>query len=212
MNPASPRLIVFDFDGTLADSRAAGLQIFATIAPRLNLRPLPDPEAARQLPTRVLLKQLGVPFWKLPRLIREYQTEAAKTAHELKLFPGIRAMLAAVAPGRRLGIVSSNREDSIRACLRANDAEAFFAFVVGSPKLFGKARLLRRVLTAERVPATEAVYVGDEVRDIEAAKKAGLRNIAVTWGFHAESLLTTAGPDALLADPGLLAEWLLNGA
>jgi phosphoglycolate phosphatase len=200
------RYVIFDFDGTLADSLAAAVAIFNRLAPQYRLTPLADLEAARSTPTRALLKQTGVSFWKLPRVVRAFQAAAAEEAEGLRLFAGLPAALAALASrGPTLGVLSSNREDTIRRCLRANGAEQYFAFVVGYPKLFGKAKALRRILKAERANPAEVLYVGDELRDVEAAVKAKIAVAAVTWGFHAESLLTGAGPTYLVRDPGELA-------
>ena len=88
--------------------------------------------------------------------------------------------------------------------------ERHFAFVVGYPKLFGKAKALRRILKQEKTPRDRVLYVGDEMRDVIAAKKAKVAVAAVSWGFHAEALLRTQGPDAMLAEPGELVE--ISGA
>lgn len=203
-------LVVFDFDGTLVDSLAVSVKVFAEIAPKLHLKPIGDLETARRTPTRILLKQMGVRFWQLPRVVRAFQDAAAGHAAELKLFPGIPDALRQLRDaGHRLGVLSSNSEDTIRTCLRANAAEGYFAFVVGTPKLFGKAGALKRILKAEGVPASAAAYVGDELRDVAAAKKAGVKCLAAAWGgFHAAELLQSAGPDAVLTAPAQLASLL----
>jgi phosphoglycolate phosphatase len=201
-------LIVFDFDGTLADSWASAVTIFQRIGPGLGLRPLADVESARSMPTKEFMRALGITFWKLPKVVRAFQAAAAETADQLKLFPAWPGVLETLAArGHRLGILSSNREESIRACLRANDVERHFAFVVGYPKLFGKAKALRRILKQERADRSALLYVGDEVRDLAAAKKARVAVAAVSWGFHAEALLRAEGPDAVLAEPGELVEF-----
>jgi len=200
------RFVIFDFDGTLADSLAAAVAIFNRLAPRYRLNPVADLEAARATPTRTLLKQTGVSFWKLPRVVRAFQAAAAEEADRLRVFAGLSAALAALAArGVILGVLSSNREDTIRRCLRANGVEEYFAFVVGYPKLFGKAKALRRIMRAEAADPADVLYVGDELRDVEAALKAKVAVAAVTWGFHAESLLAGAGPTYLIRDPGELA-------
>lgn len=200
------RYVIFDFDGTLADSLASAVAIFNRLAPQFRLTPVADLEAARSTPTRVLLKQMGLPFWKLPRLVRAFQAAAAAEADGLRLFPGVPAALAELAGrGYTLGVLSSNREDTIRRCLRANGVEHHFAFVVGYPKLFGKAKALRRILKAERADRADVLYVGDELRDVEAALKARVAVAAVTWGFHAEGLLAGAGPTYLVREPEELA-------
>jgi phosphoglycolate phosphatase len=196
------RLIVFDFDGTLADSLGPMVAVFNRLAPSLGLKSIVDLETARSTPTRRLLKQLGIRFWRLPRVVRTFQAAVAAEAHELRLHDGLAGVLTELAGrGYRLGILSSNREDNIRACLRANGVEDRFAFVVGYPKLFGKAKALRRILKAERLPRADVLFVGDELRDIEAGRKAKVATAAVTWGFHAERLLAESGPTFLLHRP-----------
>jgi phosphoglycolate phosphatase len=72
------------------------------------------------------------------------------------------------ATGRHMSILSSNARENILACLRSNRVEGLFESVVGYRRLFGKGRALRRLLSGPgSVPRSEAVYIGDEVRDIE---------------------------------------------
>jgi phosphoglycolate phosphatase len=195
------KLVVWDFDGTLADSLPAAVGIFNRLAPEMGFRPLADVAAARNTPMRQFLRQQGISLWRLPRLVRKYQAAAAEEADKLKLAVGLPAALAAIAgSGVRLGVLSSNREDNIRRCLRANGAEGHFAFVVGYPRLFGKGKALKRILRAERLTHDEVLYVGDELRDVEAAKKAGVKVAAVTWGFHTTELLRTGKPDYVVGD------------
>lgn len=202
-----PRLLVFDFDGTLVDSLAAAVGIFNRLADELGHKPIVDVAAARSLSTRQFLKRHGVSFWRLPRLVRCYQAAVAEEAERLELFAGLTEAFAALRThGVRLGVLSSNREDNIRRCLRANGAEEHFSFVVGYPKLFGKGKALRRILRAERLFREEVVYVGDEVRDVEAARKAGVGAASVTWGFHAEAILRASRPDHVVTEPRQLVE------
>ena len=201
--------LVFDFDGTLADSFASAVAIFARIGPSLGLKPLADPELARAMPTKLLLKQIGVSFWKLGRVVRAYQTAAADEAHDLKLFAEWPETLRSLsAGGVRLGILSSNREDTIRTCLRANGVEELFAFVVGYPKLFGKAKALRRIMKVHRIAREKLLYVGDETRDIDAARKAKVAMAAVGWGFQAPAVLRDAKPTHFVGVPGDLMKLL----
>ena len=101
----SIKLVVWDFDGTLADSLPTAVGIFNRQAPELGYRPLADVNAARGLPTRKFLKQQGISFWRLPRLVRKYRAAAAEEADKLKLIAGLPAALAALAAtGVRLGV------------------------------------------------------------------------------------------------------------
>ena len=196
------RLVVFDFDGTLADSMAATVAIFHAIGPGLGLKPFADLNAARNMPTRKVLKAVGCTFWKLPKVIRAFQAAAAEHAPHLKLHPGVADGLNALhARGARLGILSSNKEANIRKCLAANGVEHLFAFVVGHPQLFGKARAIRKIRRREKVNRTDMVYVGDESRDLDAAKKARVGVAAVAWGFHSPEFLGGMNPTVMLQTP-----------
>jgi phosphoglycolate phosphatase len=208
-------LVVFDFDGTLADSFAEGVAIFTRIGPALGIKTVDevDLEVARGMPTRKFLKHVGVSLWRLPRVIRAYHAAASETAHRLKLFDGVHEMLARLhASGVTLGILSSNHEDNIRACLKANDVEQFFTFVIGSPKIFGKARALRRIRRRQRVLRAEMLYVGDEARDVIAARKARIDMAAVSWGFQPETLLRETGANLVLSHPSDLDLLVLDAA
>ena len=130
----------------------------------------------------------------MPRVVRAFQVAMAEHAGELRLHDGVAGMLRGLSDrGHRLGILSSNREDVIRACLRANDVEGHFAFVIGYPKLFGKDKGLRRILRVEKAGRDGLLFVGDELRDLEAGRKAKVATVAVTWGFQSEPLLEAGG-------------------
>jgi phosphoglycolate phosphatase len=206
------KLVVWDFDGTVVDSRALMLAIFNRLAAEFRYRPIEDPEAVRSLTTRQFLRQQGISLWRLPRIVRRFHSAAAEEAENLKLFPGLAEALDGLScAGVRLGILSSNKEDTIRRCLRANGAEKHFDFVIGYPRLFGKGKALRRIVRAERRTAAEVLYVGDEVRDIEAAQKARVASAAVTWGLNAEPILRSCRPDLLATDPTVLRQLIEAG-
>ena len=105
------RLMVFDFDGTLADSLVTAVGIFNRLAAEYGYRPIEDVAAARALTTRRFLKQHGIGFWRLPRLVRRYQAEAAEEAGRIAMFPSLAKAFAELrARSVRLGVLSSNRD------------------------------------------------------------------------------------------------------
>ncbi len=111
--------------------------------------------------------------------------------------------------GISLAILSSNNEETIRAFLTDHDL-AYFDAVKGKISLFDKARFIRRFLRKMDIPAESALYVGDEIRDVEAAKKAGIPVIAVGWGYDEASLLASAHPDEFVQRPDELTETILR--
>jgi len=199
------RLVILDYDGTLANSLPWFLAALGPVAERHGLRRVAPEEvpALRALGSREVLRSLRVPLWKVPAIAREMRALKAQAAGEIGLFPGIAEALAGLAAaGLRLAIVSSDGEASIRQGL--GPAAALIGHYGCGAGLFGKAPLLRRAVQAAGVTRAEAIYVGDESRDAEAAAKAGIAFGAVAWGYAAPEVLRAAGPVAWFEEPGEL--------
>jgi phosphoglycolate phosphatase len=189
------RLIVWDFDGTLADSLALALATYNDLAARYGHLPVADPLAVRSMDTQTFLRKHRISWWRLPRLVRAYHAATKDRMTTIRLFDGVPEFLRTLkASGCRQGVLSSNSADNIRTCLSAAGVEGVFDFIVGYPRLFGKARVLRRLVKREAVQPQQFLYVGDEVRDMEAAKRAGVDCAAVCWGIHGAELLSRQAP------------------
>ena len=120
-----------------------------------------------------------------------------KSAHlrDIALFPGTGEMLRALKDGGlRLALVSSDHEANARQQLGETNAALFSDFACGA-SIFGKAAHFRRVLKRAGVDPARAVAIGDEVRDIEAARAVGIAAAAVTWGYAAPEKLRALSPD-----------------
>jgi phosphoglycolate phosphatase len=189
-------LAIFDFDGTLADSWQVVAQVIVEGAGRFGYRRVSAEEAQRLrgVDNRAVMQALGVPIWQLPRIATHMRSVAASRAHEIALFPGVPDMLRAMAgAGMRVAIVSSNVEDTIRRVLGADLAAGVADFECGAA-IFGKAARFRRVVRRAGVPSSQAIAIGDEARDIEAATAAGIAAGAVTWGYATPELLESRVP------------------
>lgn len=90
---------------------------------------------------------------------------------------------------------STNSQSLIVEQLRANKALAFFDEIRGSVHIFGKTKALRRLVRQSRLDPRKSFYIGDESRDVEAAKSVNLNSIAVTWGYHSKELLLSCEPN-----------------
>jgi phosphoglycolate phosphatase len=185
------RQLIFDFDGTLADSAGWFLAKYGELAPELGLRPLveADVHMLRGRTTREIIAFLGVPFWKLPRIAARFRAQVAAEAERIALFAGVERLLPELKQrGFTLAIVSSNSEDNVRRILGPGNSACIDVFAC-SASLLGKARKLRAVSKRTGIPASATLCIGDETRDIEAAREAGADAAAVTWGYaNAEAL------------------------
>ncbi len=200
---ARPRCILFDFDGTLGDTFEAGVEILNTLAGEFGFRGLPQSEVqhARDLSTRELMRHLGIPQMKLHRISKRGTEEITKRIMGIHPFPGVPEMLRELdAMDISLGVLTSNSEQNVRTFLRNHDLEVF-DFIKSSSKLLGKSRVLRAIMKEFGFAAREILFVGDELRDIEAAQETGVHMAAVTWGYNSTAALEAAGPDYLITDP-----------
>lgn len=206
------RLVIFDFDGTLANSGDWFLSIADHLAERFKFRKVaPDEvETLRGRTTGEVIRQLGIPRWKLPAMGRYVHALLAAQTDRIALFDGVAALLEQVAAsGAQIALVTSNAEDNARAILGPENAARITWFECGA-SLFGKAPRYRRVLRKSGTSAADAISIGDETRDIVAARKVGICTGAVLWGYANRAALTALEPDAVFETPQAVAELLLG--
>lgn len=204
---AMPKLMIFDFDGTLADSFGFFLSVQRTLAERHGFRAVQADEvdAARRLSTRALLKASGLRSWRVPLVAADF-IGLMRAAPPVALFPGIAEVLKTLhAGGTRLAVVSSNSVENVQRAL-GPELSARFARIDGGAHLLGKQRALRGVLRGTGHAASHAVYVGDQVADWDAARAVGLPFAAVAWGYaHPEVFAGLTGAQLIEHVGGLLA-------
>jgi phosphoglycolate phosphatase len=191
------RLIIFDIDGTLVDSFPWFLRVLNDVADRFGFRrTAPDEvEAMRNAGVAEILERLAVPRWKLPLIVRHMRALKTQDLDQIPLFPGVDAVLAALfARGAVLAVVSSDTEANVRRSLGPANAALISHFACGA-SLFGKPQKFRSVLRRAGGPPAEAIAIGDEVRDIEAARTVGIACGAVAWGYADIRALRAKDPD-----------------
>jgi phosphoglycolate phosphatase len=193
---ANYQLVIFDFDGTLADSGDWMVRTLNEIAGQFGLRRVSEQEVdmLRGRSNREIVRYLGVPLWKVPRIATEMRRRIAEDAEQIKLFPGVERLLETLHErGVTLAIVSSNSETNVRRILGPHNA-ARIAMFDCEAAIFGKARKLRAVMKKFRVAPEATLYVGDETRDIEAAQEVRVASGAVTWGYAKSDILFNFKP------------------
>ncbi|MEI6493159.1 MAG: HAD-IA family hydrolase [Verrucomicrobiota bacterium] len=200
---SKPHLLLFDFDGTVADTFQCGLEILNSMATEFRYRRLEDADLprVRDMRTRELMKFLGIPATRLPKISKRGKEELNKRMDEIHPFPGMSEIVRTLHEGGfRLGILTSNSEENVACFLRKFDLE-IFDFIYTSSKLTGKARVIRRILKERKLKPRQVLLVGDEVRDIEAALETGIHMAAVTWGYNSRNSLSSLNPDHVLDTP-----------
>ncbi|HEX3568089.1 MAG TPA: HAD-IA family hydrolase [Candidatus Saccharimonadales bacterium] len=194
--------IIFDFDGTLANSFALILATFHEITGRSKMVTPEEVVRLRHMPLLKAAEELHLPAWRVPFLVIKGRRAMRTRMDEVLPFGGIAEALETLHnDGYRLFIMSSNSTQNVRNFLKAHHLNTYFERVYGGVGLFGKARALKRVLRANRLDVNTCMYVGDEPRDIEGARRVGMLCIAVTWGFNTADLLKQHYPYVLVDEP-----------
>jgi phosphoglycolate phosphatase len=193
--------IIFDFDGTIADSFDYVAGFLATEAGLSSLS-VDQKRDLRGLSMVAMARRLGHGWWRLPWLLFKGRRQMGDVINQLQAFSGIAAIIEKLhAEGHELFIVSSNSVRNVRTFLRHHKLQTYFLEVYGGVGMFNKAPALRRLLKEHHLKADESVYIGDELRDVEAAQSIKLPVIAVTWGFARRSDLADKTPLALATTP-----------
>ncbi|HUB88238.1 MAG TPA: HAD hydrolase-like protein [Dyella sp.] len=202
------KLAIFDFDGTLADSYAVFAEAVNVLAQRHGFRQvqLHEQQVLRGMSARDLLRELHLPPWKVPAVMTDFRTILQQRIHDVHPFPGVVEALHALLDKRMpLALATSNTLQNVTTVL-GDTLISRFATVECGTSLFGKSHRLRRILKHTRMISAEAIYVGDEIRDAEAANDAGIMFGAVAWGYTTPEALLRTRPERLFRMPADMLE------
>ncbi|HEX8287903.1 MAG TPA: HAD hydrolase-like protein [Pyrinomonadaceae bacterium] len=191
------KLVIFDFDGTLADSFPWFLRIINDVAEKYRFRPIEDHEieALRGYDNRKIIEHLKMPVWKMPFVTRYMRKIMTKDIHGISLFPGVNQMLRnLIAGGLETAIVTSNSTANVRTVLGPENTNLIKYYACGA-RLFGKPAKIKKVLRWSGVNPAEAICVGDEIRDLQAAHSVGAAFGAVSWGYARPESFTPLSPE-----------------
>lgn len=190
------RNFIFDFDGTLADS---GALIFQNMAQSVGISDMPSFHELRRYSAQDLLKRLNISKLELPKLIYKVHKNYKLFLPQVPLFQGMKESLGILhTRGARLFLCTSNSVENVRDFLEMHQLNPLFEDILGTMALLGKARGIRSTMKKFRLESAETVYVGDETRDIEAARKAGVYAASVVWGYNERELLLQYKPDFIV--------------
>ena len=197
------KTVIFDFDGTIADTFSTITKLFNSKAKEFGLDKLTSKEieSIRNMGLKELFKKYGVNLIKAPFIAKKIRQDLGSRITDIKSFPNIKKILLKLnMKGYQLGILSSNSKENIEKFLKTNGLE-IFDFIHSEKNLFRKGKALNTLLKQHKLNPESVIYLGDEVRDIDAAKENGLKVISVTWGFNKKEILKKNKPDYLVDKP-----------
>lgn len=215
------QLIIFDFDGTLADSRNLIVEAHRQVFTQFAL-PVPAPQASLALIGRSLelvLAELAGPDAPIAAMTAAYQPVVKELRENPAFadtpFAGAHELLRDLAArsDRRLGIATGHIASAIKPALATYDWRDWFCTVQSADKAPSKPHpgMILQALDEAGIAASDAVMVGDTAFDMEMARAAGVAAIGVGWGYHTRDRLVAAGADAVAATMAELRARLMEG-
>ena len=196
--------IIFDFDGTLADTFPLIVDVSYRLSPGVKRLPDKKIEELRRLPLLISFFHLGIPWTHMPYLIRHTRKNMTESISEAPPFDGIVKMIKDLhRDGHKLFIMSSNYPKNIRSFLKHHNLDRQVTDVTGVPwgNTIIKAWALRALARRHSMDLSSSYHVGNEALDIRAARFAGMRGIAVTWSGFSRKGLARSKPFALIVKP-----------
>ncbi len=205
------KVAIFDFDGTLADTAVIIRSIYGGLSVERGWPELTDDAYAnlRKGTLRQAARWVGVRPWQMPFLFRHGRKLMREEAKHVKLFPGIPELIKELKQADiPIYILSRNSEHLVREVLTRYELQN--DMIILPRALFrSKSVALNRLVFQEKYKRSRMYMIGDELRDIEAGRIAGVQTIAVTWGLQDESLLKAANPSHVAYDVSDIKDFLI---
>ena len=203
MDEINKHTLIFDFDGTLADTLAFTINSALEINRKLKLLndEKIDFEKFRSVNSTDFVKDLEISNLKLIYFLLKYQRKLVKEIYNIKTFNDLPEVIRQLNNlGVKMGIATSNSRKNVNKFLINNDLE-YFDFIYTSINYFNKNKMLEKAVKKYNLNKENVIYIGDEIRDINAAKESGVKVASVTWGYNFESILAEHKPDYIINQP-----------
>ena len=211
--PCNQGLLLFDYDGVLADSLNV-LSEYTSIFCREHglgegLKKT-DVEAMESATLSGLIEAAGISQTYVRDYARYLFQALNRDPLKVPLFKGIPEMLTDLAQHYRLCVVTANHSAIVRQRLDAAQLTSLLDCIYGNEQPGGKVEHIINALETTRAHPISTWMIGDTVGDIEAAKNAGVKAVAATWGWQSSIRLKSKAPDLMFEHPQALHDYFKN--
>ena len=197
--------ILFDFDGTLAETMMLIHTVFNRLSSVYGYRHLPEEEieAVRHMDMLEFIKHVGIPLWKVPIIAIHARHLMHCDIHEIHPPAGLVDVLTKIHESGRyhMDILTSNHRKNVRKFLEQHNID-WFDEVHSTRAVLSKKRRVKKYIREKGIDPQTLYYVGDTSIDVESAHLAGAKAVAVSWGLNTDQVLARSNPDHLVGDPG----------
>ena len=182
---ANKKLIIFDFDGTIADTVEVFVQVnndnYKDYGTKFVSQE--DVEALKKMGDRQALKFLGINVLEFVLITRKFFKQIHNFMHTAPIYPHIKEILAALhKQGKMIAIVSRNSAPNIKSFLKSNNID-HISQIFSENIVIRKHKIINMLVKKHKLSKSQVVFIGDRISDFVAAKKAGIDFIFVTWGY-----------------------------
>lgn len=206
------KAVIFDFDGTLADTEGLLRDAYNELAKKKRWQKLNN-QQYRGLFTATIIHALRWSRfrpWRFFYLVRQSRKHLHTEAGRISLFKGIPELIDELyESGFDLYVLSYNVATTINLVLTHREVIDKL-IVLDQPVFFRKHVRINELIKRKNYERSNVWMIGDEKRDIAAAKKAGVASIAVTWGLQNKSALKKAHPTHIVSNPSDIAKILIS--
>lgn len=205
-------VLMFDFDGVIADSREIYFEVFTRICTEKGFDKLNSREAFSRLMEGNVFRELlkaGFPIHRLKKLADEYKPQLDAANERIPPYPDMVALLNALAEAYPVYVITANQTEMVQRFLQRHGIDGIRA-VIGGDQEVSKVKRIRSV--KKRYKERTAFYIGDTKGDMREARRAKAVAVGVTWGWHSAGKLAEGRPHHVLAAPDELRAMFLAEA
>lgn len=198
--------IIFDFDGTLANSVDLMFSLYNEHVEEFGYYPVTRDEmpSLRRMSYSKAMRTKNIKARRLPKILMTLSKEMHSRMEDVSPYDGIVEVLHELQNlGFSIGVLTSNQASLVNDFFKKHSFPAF-DFVVSEKTIFGKDKALKRIIKRFGLEADQILYVGDEPRDVTASRKAGIQVIGVSWGLAGTEGFEKAAPNILVDTPAEL--------
>lgn len=197
------KCVIFDFDGTLADTEKINFGIFQEIADIYKLEKISFEEMKKlkRFSASEIIDHLNIKKRNIPGMIRKGRRKLHASIEEVdwcrESWPEVIQELKKA--GYIIGIITSNSKKNVKKFLKNKNSE-YFEFIYNSG-LTGKERKIKKVMRKRKLSNEDILYVGDEIRDIKSSHNMKVHIASVDWGYNTRESLERNRPDYIIEEP-----------
>ena len=196
--------ILFDFDGTLAETMMLIYAVFNRLSGVYGYRHLPkeEIELVRHMDMPEFIKHVDIPLWKVPLIAIHARHLMHRDIHEMHPPEGLVEILTKIHESGRynMDILTSNHRKNVHKFLGQHNID-WFDEVHSTRAVLSKKRRVKKYIHEKGIDPSTLYYVGDTSVDVKSARRAGAKVVAVSWGLNTPQALARSNPDHLIDNP-----------